>query len=194
MKGAFVHETATADKGSRIGSGTKVWHYAHVREGAILGSNCVVGHCAYVGEGVKVGSNVKIENKVSIFKGVTIEDDVFIGPHVAFTNDMRPRAHSAKWEVVKTLVKKGASIGVNSTIICGITIGSHSMVGGGSVVTADVPDHGLVYGNPAKLRGFVCFCGEVLGAGTKKGDAYVLKCKACGKDCRIPAKVYEVLK
>lgn len=194
MTEAFVHETATADKGSKMGSGTKVWHYAHVREGAVLGKNCVVGHCAYVGEGVKVGNNVKIENKASIFKGATIEDDVFIGPHVAFTNDLKPRAHGSKWDVTETRVKKGASIGVNSTIICGVTIGSHSMVGGGSVVTSDVPDHGLVYGNPAKLRGFICFCGEVLGKGKKEGSAFVLRCKECGKECRIPAKVYDALK
>ena len=193
MEGAFIHETATAEKGSSIGSGTKVWHYAHVREGASLGKNCTVGHCAYVGKDVKVGNNVKIENKVSIFKGATIEDDVFIGPHVAFTNDLRPRSRN-EWNVMETRVKKGASIGVNSTIICGVTIGSHSMIGGGSVVTADVPDHGIVYGNPAKLRGFVCFCGEVLGKGKKEGSAFVLKCKECGKDCRIPEKVYNDLK
>ena len=193
MTGAFVHETATAEKGSKLGSGTKVWHYAHVREGAVIGKDCVVGHCAYVGEGVKVGDNVKIENKVSIFKGATIEDDVFIGPHVAFTNDLRPRARNAKWDVTKTRIKKGASIGVNSTIICGVTIGSHSMVGGGSVVTSDVPDHGLVYGNPAKLKGFICFCGGELGTEKKKGNGYALKCGECGKECVIPEKAYDKL-
>jgi UDP-2-acetamido-3-amino-2,3-dideoxy-glucuronate N-acetyltransferase len=194
MKGAFIHETATVEKEARIGSGTRVWHYAHVREGARIGKDCTVGHCAYVGKDVRVGDNVKIENKVSIFKGAMIEDDVFIGPHVAFTNDLRPRAKNDDWEVIETRVKKGASIGVNSTIICGITIGSHSMVGGGSVVTSDVPDHGLVYGNPAKLRGFICSCGEVLGRGKKSGSAFVLKCGECGRECRVPAGVYDGLK
>ena len=165
-----------------------------MREGASIGKDCIVGHCAYVGKDVKVGDNVKIENKVSIFKGATIEDDVFIGPHVAFTNDLRPRARNDEWGVMETIVKKGASIGVNSTIICGITIGSHSMIGGGSVVTADVPDHGLVFGNPDKLRGVMCFCVEVLGTGRKEGGAFVLKCNECGKECRIPENVYNRLK
>lgn len=186
MTDVKIHPTATVEKEAEIGSGTKVWHYAHVREGASLGKDCVVGHCAYVGKDVHIGDRVKIENKVSVFQGVTVEDDVFIGPHVTFSNDLTPRSLGG-WDVVKTLVKKGASIGVNSTIICGVTIGEHAMVGGGSVVTADVPDHGLVYGNPAKLRGFVCVCGGALGSGKKQGDAFVLICGKCGKSCEIKA-------
>ncbi len=190
---ARIHQTATVEGGAKIGSGTCVWHYAHVREGAKVGKGCVIGHCAYVGKDVHVGDNVKIGNKVSIFQGAVIEDDVFIGPHVAFTNDLRPRAFSKDWRIIKTRVKKGASIGVNSTIICGTVIGSYSLIGGGSVVTADVPDHGLVYGNPAKLRGFVCRCGEVLGKGKKRGGDVVLKCGKCGKACSVPELVYKNL-
>ncbi len=193
MHDVFIHQTATVEKKAEIGSGTHVWHYAHVREGAVLGDNCSVGHCAYIGKNVKVGNNVKIENKVSIFQGVTIEDDAFIGPHVAFTNDVRPRAFNKEWKIIPTRVKRGAAIGVNTTIICGVTIGEYAMVGGGSVVTADVPDHGLVYGSPAKLKGFVCSCGEVLGGVEKRGDVFVLHCGKCGKICKIPAEVYSKL-
>jgi acetyltransferase-like isoleucine patch superfamily enzyme len=193
MKGVSIHPTATVEKAAKIGKGCRVWHYAHVREGASLGENCVVGHCAYVGKNVQIGNNVKIENKVSVFQGVTVEDDVFVGPHVAFSNDMLPRAFKSGWKIVKTRVKKGASIGVNSTVICGVTIGSYAMVGGGSVVTSDVPDHGLVYGNPAKLKGFVCFCGAVLDKGKEQGGFYVLTCAKCGKSCKIRADVYKKL-
>jgi len=183
MAGFYKHETATVEKGAKLGEGTKVWHYAHVREGAVLGKNCNVGHCGYVCRNVVIGDNVKIGNKVSVFEGVTIEDDVFVGPHVVFTNDMRPRSLGG-WNITKTRVKRGASIGSNSTIVCGITIGSYSMVGAGSVVTKDVPDNGLVYGNPARLKGFVCRCGEDLrDAGKGK-----MKCVKCGHVFSIGAR------
>ena len=182
IEGVTIHPTATVDEGAVIGKGTKVWHYAHVRGSAVIGENCIFGHCSYVDANVKVGSNVKVGNKASIFQGVTIEDDAFIGPHVAFTNDMRPRSLGG-WKITKTLVKKGASIGCNSTIVCGNTIGEYAMVGAGSVVTKDVPPHALVYGNPARVRGIVCFCGE----GLKRGKSALAKCKRCGKEVRVPS-------
>ena len=185
----FIHPTATVEKTAKIGSGTRVWHYAHVREGAVIGKNCILGHCAYVDKNVRIGDNVKVENKASLFQGVTIGDDVFIGPHVVFTNDARPRS-LGEWKIVKTLVKKGASIGANSTILCGIVIGAHSMIGAGSVVTEDVPDHCLVYGNPARIRGFVCQCGDDLEESGKDKGFFILKCRKCKKNVKMPENIF----
>ena len=153
------HKTAEIDDKAEIGDGTSIWHFSHVRKGAKIGKNCIIGQNVYIDNGVNIGNNVKIQNNVSIYHGVTIEDGVFIGPHVCFTNDLKPRAinpdgslkSSKDWEVSKTLVKKGASIGANSTIISGITIENFSMIGAGSVVTKNVPSFSLVYGNPAKF-------------------------------------------
>ncbi|MBZ0301532.1 MAG: N-acetyltransferase [Anaerolineae bacterium] len=164
----FVHPTAEVEEGAIIGAGSKIWHLCHIRRQARIGEDCVLGRGVFVDAGVEIGSRVKIQNYVSVFHGVTIEDGVFVGPHVCFTNDMRPRAvnpdMSAKsaddWTLVETLVKAGAALGANSTIVCGTTIGRWAMVGAGSVVTRDVPDYGLVVGNPARLIGYVCACGN----------------------------------
>ena len=159
----FVHPTAEVDKRAKIGKETKIWHHAQIREFAEVGENCNIGKGAYIDKNVRIGNRVKIQNYVSVYQGVKIEDDVFIGPSVTFTNDKNPRAWL--WDesrLCRTLVKKGASIGANATIICGVTIGRYAMVGAGAVVTKDVPPHGLVLGNPAKLVGFVCECGEKL--------------------------------
>ena len=181
----FAHPTATVEKGASIGKGTKVWHYAHVREGAVIGERCVLGHCAFVDTHVTIGSRVKIGNKASIYNGVTVEDDAFIGPHACFTNDIRPRS-AGEWSITKTLVRRGASIGANSTIVCGVVIGADALVGAGSVVTRDVPANGLVFGNPAKLHGFVCSCGKGIGkAGAKAG--HMVRCGACGKEVEVQA-------
>jgi acetyltransferase-like isoleucine patch superfamily enzyme len=181
----FAHPTAEVSEKAKIGDDTKIWHQAQVREKAVIGRNCVIGKSAYIDFGVKIGSRVKIQNHVSVYHGVTIEDDAFVGPSVTFTNDMRPRAFRWSEElVVPTLVKKGASIGANSTILCGITIGEYAMVGAGSVVTKNVPPHGLVFGNPAKLAGFVCECGaKITEAKAKKGAQK--PCKTCGKNRHI---------
>ena len=158
----FAHESAFVEKNTKIGDGTKIWHGAQIREGAVIGKNCIFGKDVFVDTKVKIGNNVKVQNRASIYQGTTIEDDVFIGPHVIITNDLRPRATNKDWKIVPTLVKKGASIGANSTIVCGKTIGEYAMIGAGSVVTKDVPKHGLVYGNPAELHGYVCTCGNKL--------------------------------
>ena len=156
----FIHPTAIVET-NKIGKNTKIWHFAHVRENTEIGENCIIGKDVYIDKNVKIGNNCKIQNFATVYDGVEIEDDVFIGPHVCFTNDLYPRA-KGEWKIVKTIVKKGASIGANSTVICGITIGENSMIGAGSVVTKDVPNNALVYGNPAVIKGYVCRCGAKL--------------------------------
>jgi acetyltransferase-like isoleucine patch superfamily enzyme len=165
-----IHPTAEVSPKARIGAGTSIWHQVQVREGVTIGRNCILSKGVYIDSGVILGDNVKVQNYVSIYHGVTLEDGVFCGPHCVFTNDKRPRAINADgslktgedWTLSETLVRTGASIGANAVIVCGITIGAWAMVGAGSVVTGAVPDHGLVWGNPARLRGFVCYCGNRL--------------------------------
>jgi acetyltransferase-like isoleucine patch superfamily enzyme len=167
---AMIHPTADVSASANLGEGTRVWQQAQIREGAHLGKDCNIGKGVYIDNDVQIGDNVKIQNYVSVFHGVTLEDGVFVGPHVCFTNDLRPRAvnpdgslKSAKdWVVTPTLIKRGAALGANSTIVCGIVIGEWAMVGSGSVVIRNVPAHGLVVGNPARLIGYVCSCGERL--------------------------------
>ena len=164
----MTHKTADVSKDAKIGEGTEVWNDVRIRENAKIGKNCMIHKGVYIAEEVTVGNNVKIQTNASLFKGITIEDGVFIGPHVCFTNDKNPRAINpdgtlkkvSDWRLGKTLVKKGASIGGNATILPDITIGKWALVGAGSVVTKDVPDFGLVVGNPAKLVGYVNEKGE----------------------------------
>jgi len=158
----FVHATADVSNKAVIGDNTKIWNLAQVREGAQIGENCIVSKNVYVDTGVNIGNNVKIQNNVNIYNGVTIEDDVFLGPSMTFTNDLFPRATNANWQITETLVEKGASIGANATIVCGVTIGQYAMVGAGAVVIKDVPAHALVVGNPARVIGSVCKCGARL--------------------------------
>ena len=150
----FVHESSYADEGAEIGEGTKVWHFCHIMPGAKIGKNCSLGQNVNVGSRAVIGDGVKIQNNVSVYDDVIIEDDVFCGPSCVFTNVINPRAFvERKSEYKKTLVKKGASIGANATILCGVTIGEYSLIGAGSVVTKDVPAYAIVYGNPARVRG-----------------------------------------
>ena len=174
----FVHETSIVEEDCKIGDGTKIWHFSHIMPGVTIGSDCVIGQNVFIGRGVKIGDNVKIENNVSVFEGVTLEDGVFCGPSCVFTNVINPRGQiSRKHELKPTLAKKGATIGANATIICGNTIGSYAFVGAGAVVSKDIPDYALAYGNPAKVQGWVCECGVKL----KFGEDSKAKCSRCGK-------------
>lgn len=191
-KSYFNHDTSTVEDDADIGENTKIWHYAHVREGSKIGKNCNIGKDVYVDKGAIMGNNVRVQNGVSIYKGVVVEDDVFLGPHMTFTNDLYPRANNGNWGVLDTLVKKGASIGAHATIVSGVTIGEYSMVGAGSVVTKDVPDHGLVFGNPARLKGFVCTCGKKLSDVIKEDKSTVeLRCPDCGVEVKLLSKIYK---
>jgi acetyltransferase-like isoleucine patch superfamily enzyme len=166
----FVHPTADVSPKASVGEGSKIWQHCQVREGTVIGQNCILSKGVYIDLGVRIGNNVKIQNGVSVYHGVTLEDGVFCGPHCAFTNDRQPRSINSDgtlkdtedWTVSETLVRTGASIGAHATIVCGVTIGRWAMVGAGAVVTHNVPDYGLVYGNPARLHGFVCPCGQKL--------------------------------
>jgi UDP-2-acetamido-3-amino-2,3-dideoxy-glucuronate N-acetyltransferase len=174
----FVHDTSLVEQPCQIGKGTKVWHFCHIMPNVTIGEKCVLGQNVYVAKGVKIGNNVKIENNVSVFEGVTLEDDVFCGPSCVFTNVINPRSYiSRRNEFKLTLVKKGATIGANATIVCGNNIGQYAFIGAGGVVTKDVPDYALVYGNPARVHGWVCKCGVELNA-----EGNVLSCPECGSE------------
>lgn len=178
----YKHPTAVVESDD-IGEGTKVWHFVHIREKAKVGRNCNLGKGVYIDTEVEIGDNVKIQNFASVYRGVRIEDDVFVGPAVTFTNDLYPRAFIwGDGKVVPTEVKRGASIGANSTIVCGITIGEYAMIGAGSVLTKDALPFGLYYGAPASLRGFVCYCGRKLEEIVEENDCDITYRCTCGKE------------
>lgn len=156
----FIHPTAEVSDRAKIGDGTKIWNLAQVREDSVIGENCIISKNVYIDTKAVLGNRVKVQNNVNVYHGVEVEDDVFLGPSMTFTNDFYPRAFNEDWEITNTYVKKGASIGANATIVCGITIGEYAMIGSGSVVTKDVPAYALVVGNPAKQIGWVCKCGR----------------------------------
>jgi len=183
---ATIHETAIVDPGAVVGVGTRIWHWVHVSAGAVIGDGCSLGQGVYVGNDVRIGNNVKIQNNVSVFDAVTIEDDVFCGPSMVFTNVYNPRSSvSRKAEYRRTLVRNGATLGANSTIVCGVVIGSHAFIGAGAVVNRDVPDFALMLGVPARHAGWMSRHGERLvfmdGRATcaATGEKYVLRGGLC---------------
>ena len=179
MADFFAHESCYLDDGCQIGEGTRIWHFSHVMSGARVGRRCNIGQNVVIAPDVVIGDNVKIQNNVSVYTGVTLEDHVFCGPSMVFTNVVNPRSHvPRKHEYLPTLVKCGASLGANSTILCGHTIGRFAFVGAGSVVTRDVPDYALVVGNPGRVVGWMCGCGVKLAASTKPPAD--VTCPACG--------------
>ena len=183
--GYFAHETAVVDAPSEIGAGTKIWHFSHVMRDSKIGARCNIGQNVVISPQCVVGDNVKIQNNVSIYTGVMIEDDVFLGPSMVFTNVINPRSFiERKDEYRRTLVKRGASIGANATIVCGVTLGRYCVVGAGGVVTRDVPDYAVVYGNPARVKSWVCYCGIGLEIGGDDGESREAACDACGRRYR----------
>ena len=187
----MIHKSAYVED-ANIGEGTKIWHFVHIRKGATIGKKCIIGKGVYIDVNVSIGNNCKIQNFATIYNGVTIGNDVFIGPHVCFTNDVFPRARIwNKNRLEKTKVHDGASLGANATIIAGVTIGKHALIGAGSVVTNDIPDHGLAYGNPAMLKGFVCECGASLTKKSKTKTTVLLKCPKCSKQLTVPLSLYK---
>ena len=185
QKPPFIHPTADVSSQAVIGPGSRIWHQAQVREDAHLGANCIVGKGAYIDLGVVIGDNVKIQNGVYVYHGVTVEDGVFLGPGVILTNDKLPRAINpdgtlkadADWGVSPIVIRRGASIGAGAVVLPGVTVGEFAMVGAGAVVTRDVPAYGLVYGNPARLHGYVCRCGRPL----NELGSHQWKCEVCNE-------------
>ena len=177
LPNVLIHETACVDEPIDIGENTQIWHFSHLMAGAKVGSHCVIGQNVFVGKGAVIGNNVKLQNNVSVFDGVVLEDDVFCGPSMVFTNVFNPRSFiSRKKEFRRTVVGKGATIGANATIVCGNSIGRYAFIGAGAVVTKDIPDYALVYGNPGRLQGWVCQCAVEITFRAGKAE-----CHACGR-------------
>lgn len=177
----FVHESAYVDEPAQIGKGTQIWHFSHIMKNTRIGENCRIGQNVVIAPGATVGNGVKIQNNVSVYEGVELEDYVFCGPSMVFTNVRTPRSEfprNTSSDYYRTLVKKGASIGANATIVCGTTIGERAFVGAGAVVTKDVPDYAVVHGNPARVKGWACACGDVF---IQKGEKHLV-CARCGTD------------
>jgi UDP-2-acetamido-3-amino-2,3-dideoxy-glucuronate N-acetyltransferase len=182
-KNYFVHESSYVDEPCEIGEGTRIWHFSHVMTGSKIGRHCNIGQNVVISPQVRIGDNVKIQNNVSIYTGVELEDDVFCGPSMVFTNVTNPRSHvSRKDEYRATLVKQGASIGANATVVCGHTIGRYAFIGAGAVVIRDVPDYAMVVGNPARVVGWMCSCGVKLDLSRDPASEGSSVCSACGAE------------
>jgi UDP-2-acetamido-3-amino-2,3-dideoxy-glucuronate N-acetyltransferase len=181
----FVHESSYVDEPCSIGAGTKIWHFCHVMRDSRIGRDCILGQNVVVLSGVSIGDGCRIQNNVSLYTGVVLEDHVFCGPSMVFTNVINPRSEIVrKDEYRRTLVKRGATIGANATILCGVTIGTYAFVGAGALVTRDVPDHALVTGNPARRAGWMCACGIKLVI-----DTGLAQCASCGRRYALRGEV-----
>jgi acetyltransferase-like isoleucine patch superfamily enzyme len=193
MSEAFIHSTADVHPSAVIGKGSKVWNNVQIRERAVIGEDCIVGKSVYIDHTVKIGNRVKIQNGVSVYHGVTIEDDVFLGPHMTFTNDLYPRAFDPEWHVVPTIARRGASIGANCTIVCGVTLGEYCMIGAGAVVTRDVPPHALIIGNPGRIGGFVSVMGRLVEEVGRDGGFVIARAPQTGEEVRIPEATWALI-
>lgn len=190
----FAHETAWIDDGAEIGAGTKIWHFSHVMPNSVIGEQCNIGQNVVVSPGCIIGNKVKIQNNVSVYTGVVLEDGVFCGPSMVFTNVINPRSEiERKDEYKRTLVKRGATIGANATIVCGYTLGEYCFIGAGTVVTRDVPDYAMVVGNPGRTKGYMCVCGNKLSFSADPSTDEECQCEHCGRRfIKEQAKVVEV--
>jgi len=197
-EGVTIHPTADVSNAAQIGAGTRIWHEVQVREGVVIGKECILGKGAYVDFGVRIGDRCKLQNGVFVFHGFDLEDGVFLGPGVMLLNDKNPRAINpdgmlktgADWEVSRAVVKRGAAVGGGAVVLPGATVGSFALVGAGAVVTKPVPDHGIVYGNPARLIGFACECAHRLRAVGAEAEHMRMRCPECGREFKIALDVY----
>jgi UDP-2-acetamido-3-amino-2,3-dideoxy-glucuronate N-acetyltransferase len=185
----FAHPSAEVHPAASIGQGTKIWHQSQIRENVRIGENCIISKDVYIDIGVTIGDRVKIQNAVSVYRGVILEDDTFVGPHAAFTNDLMPRSFAEDWEVVPTHVRHGAAIGANATVVCGVTLGPYSMVGAGSTVTHDVPPHALVVGSPARIVSYICRRGHRMEPDEPVDYSSTYRCARCGEMLQVSFQV-----
>jgi UDP-2-acetamido-3-amino-2,3-dideoxy-glucuronate N-acetyltransferase len=197
----MIHPSADVSEAAQLGEGTRVWHQAQVREGAVIGRGCILGKGSYVDVGVRIGDNCKLQNGVFVYHGFDLEDGVFLGPSVMLLNDKNPRAinpdgslkSDSDWHVSRAVVRHGASVGGGAVVLPGINIGTYALVGAGAVVTRDVPDHGIVVGNPARLRAFACVCGHRLAVATHQPSHVLMRCQACGREVTVDPRTYRLL-
>jgi acetyltransferase-like isoleucine patch superfamily enzyme len=193
-----IHPTAEVSDDAEVGPGTRIWSHVQVREGAVIGSECILGKGAYIDVNVRIGDRCKLQNSAFVFHGFSLEDGVFLGPGVMLLNDKHPRAINADgslktdsdWTVSEAVVRRGAAIGGGAVVLPGVNIGTFAMVGSGAVVTSDVPDHAIVFGNPARLKGFACVCGQQLRPVELKANGMLMRCASCGTETTIPQDTY----